>query len=185
MEESKAEKQNKTLKTILLLIMIPVVAGLSIAAYHFLTKSDSDEFASKDRKMNTVNRDAPYATNATPAPAASTNTNTATPAPATTTAPAAAPAASSVPFAGKWMMTGPTKTIYRFDNPKKVGTTEVGLMQTTVSTGKSYDSNYTIHNKGSNEFEANGSTYYWELSNGGRSLKLEEGGNVMYFDRIR
>lgn len=183
MDESSVEKQNRLLKIVLLLLIIPIVSGLSILAYHFLTKSDTQD-VTMTGKTPSVNRDAPYAANsATPPPA----TPASTPTPAATATPAAAPALpkSTLPLVGKWMMTGPTKTIYSFEEPKKVGNTEVGLMQTTIPTGKSYDSNYTLDDRQIMRFEANGETYLYEVSNNGKSLKLEVGGRTLYFVRVR
>lgn len=190
MEENKLEKQNRTLKVVLLVLLVPVVSGLSILGFYFgqkMLNPDSEVSASNDRRLPVVNRNAPYeGMTATPAatPGAANAVNAASPSPSPT-APPATPAEPSFILTGSWTFTNPynrERMTYRFEAPRKVGNLQTGALRTTEHHGKERIEIYTVLSSTKIQFKEEGSpdsrecTY--EVEVGGKSAKLTCDGNV-------
>lgn len=195
MEDTKLKSQNRFLKVLLLLLFIPIIAAASIAGYLYLPDliAGTREPWEKDGKSDgsKVSRSAPKADE--PASNTSVNANVvpaavapATPASAVTPTPK--PSTSSFPLAGKWLMTGPSKTTYVFSAPTTVGNTQTGTRKVIIKEGKEYLSNYIVLSSsklrmqgedGSDEGEV---TY--SISADGKSLEIRlSDGGVMFFNR--
>lgn len=184
------EKQNRMLKTVLLLLMIPVIAGTAIAAFYFGQKLfNADDRAAKDNNLPTVKRDDPFSGNST-----ATATATASPTPAATASPTPSPTAapkpsveqSSFPLIGRWAeTTGQGKIIMKFEAPKKIGNAEIGRVITAAEFGKEYESVYEVVSSNQYRLKDEQTDYYYVIEAGGKSLKLTNDGQTRYLTRIK
>jgi len=190
MEETKMEKQNRILKTVLLVLIIPIVAVVSIAAYHFLTKSDSDDFASKEKRTQKVSRSEPNDVKADSSPAAAATpavVNSATPTAAAT--PSNTPTQpktqdSSLPFLGKWTFTNPNngeKITHIFRTPRKTGNSETGNWLLIEPYGKESSSTYRVSGINRLQVKYEGSDDWvncsYDVYDSGRSMNFLCDGN--------
>jgi cytoskeletal protein RodZ len=189
MEETKMEKQNKMLKIILLLLMIPVIAGAAIAAFYFGQKMlNTDSPAAKDKDLPTVKRDDPFSGNST-ASTSATPTVTASATPAATATPAAPKPVveqSNFPLIGRWVeTTNQGKIIMKFEAPKKIGNAEIGRVITTAEFGKEYESVYEVVSSNQYRLKDEQMDYYYVIEAGGKSLKLTYDGQSRYLTRMK
>lgn len=189
MEETKIEKQNKMLKIVLLLLMVPVIAGVAIAAFYFGQKVlNTDDQAAKDKGLPTVKRDDPFSGNST-APASATPTATTSATPAATATPAAPKPAveqSSFPLIGRWVeTTNQGKIIMKFESPKKIGNAEIGRLITTAEGGKEYEAVYEVVSSNQYRLKDEQMDYYYVIEADGKSLKLTYDGQSRYLTRMK
>lgn len=193
-DNSNVEKQNRTLKIILILLTVLIVLGVFIAAiggtYYFATRSNDDGLTAKKSSLPEVKRDDPTSVSNSGAVVPS-----ATPTPAPTPTPTASPTPEKNDFAlvGRWIETNPhngEKYTHIFQAPKKVGNHLTGSLRQIEPQGKENRHTYTVISSSKmaiNYYEdpTQGVECFYDVESGGRAVKLTCDGRIMSLVRAR